>query len=555
MYSVSLIKTLLCGGKEIRIIIFQKTFYILILINIFILMSLFTHTNYFNIANYIYKTSINCFNNLDLSGTIDFNSWLFAFIVMLVVSLVSIYSRLYIEHYNNKKFLTLIMLFFFSILILSTRRSFLNLIVGWDGLGVSSIFLIIFYPNKITKYNSILTMFFNRLGDVALIYVLRKSMISCTKIYFIWSNIQYPTLLFLLICSFTKRAQFPLSSWLPAAISAPTPISAIVHSSTLVTAGIVIFQNINYFIVNICVIEFLNSICILRFLIGGALAIIEVDFKKIIAFSTMRQIRLILFFSSMGIILIGYAHILYHAIFKTILFVSSGLIFLIRYGKQIKNLIYSNNRIIIINLMSIARIYSIRGLIFCSSFFSKDLFLEIFCVKDIRFIFEISILGRILTLFYSNKLINSNKFKMRILKVKNYKKFNFMFLLLFLILILNAGKLTKFVLALDYQVIFNGLDSIILLSLFIIAIIINLKLEKSELVKISQNIFTIKDLFYSKMRILFKSNIVRASFYTDVIIFKKKNFSSNIQLIKENSFKAYDFILILIILIICCLKL
>lgn len=172
-------------------------------------------------------------------------------IVTAVTSVVVLYSGVYIEHYNNKKFLSLLFLFFRSMALLSMSDSLLVAIVGWDGLGISSIFLIIFYPNNRTLYNSLLTMFFNRLGDVVLILVLCHFLGGFGFFYFLGGQSSNWSLYFLgavLICGFSKRAQFPLSRWLPAAISAPTPISAIVHSSTLVTAGIFLLNKIRRFL-------------------------------------------------------------------------------------------------------------------------------------------------------------------------------------------------------------------------------------------------------------------------------------------------------------------
>lgn len=142
-----------------------------------------------------------------------------------------------------------------------------------------------FYPNNTTLYNSILTIFFNRIGDVLLILALRVSI----SMYTIDTTLINEGLLFfilLTICSFTKRAQFPLSSWLPAAISAPTPISAMVHSSTLVTAGVFVVITFYHCFNLYGLTKFILMSRSLTFLLGGFIANIEKDLKKIVAFST-----------------------------------------------------------------------------------------------------------------------------------------------------------------------------------------------------------------------------------------------------------------------------
>lgn len=218
----------------------------------------------------------------------------FIFVVGMVCSLVFNYSTFYLREYNNFKFFYLTFLFFSSMILLVTRNRIINIMLGWDMLGISSLCLIMFYPNKNTLFNSFLTLMYNRLGDVLLI-VTFCAMIS-SQVSFLSSlsvNPLYSCLL-IFLCTFTKRAQIPISSWLPAAISAPTPISAMVHSSTLVKAGIFLvfisldsFHHMNF-------IWFLLSISLLTFLRGGFLARIDLDFKKIVAFSTISQVSLIL---------------------------------------------------------------------------------------------------------------------------------------------------------------------------------------------------------------------------------------------------------------------
>ena len=175
----------------------------------------------------------------------------FFFIVFIVTSIVVLYRQVYMDHYNNKKFFFLTIAFFISIVILAGRSSGITFVLGWDGLGLSSLFLIMFYPGKIPLYNSFITFFFNRLGDCILILILAFFFYHLSTFFFFLCSPSFEVIIFfLLCCAFTKSAQFPLSSWLPAAMSAPTPISAIVHSSTLVTAGIYLIFNINFYLLS-----------------------------------------------------------------------------------------------------------------------------------------------------------------------------------------------------------------------------------------------------------------------------------------------------------------
>lgn len=131
----------------------------------------------------------------------------------------------------------------------------------------------------------------------------------------------------------TKRAQVPFSAWLPAAMAAPTPVSALVHSSTLVTAGVyVLFR---YFLVVQGLVEFLliaSSICTL--LIAGLGASFESDLKKIVALSTLRQLGVMLFRLSLGLADICFFHLITHAYFKALIFLCVGTIIYISCGVQ-----------------------------------------------------------------------------------------------------------------------------------------------------------------------------------------------------------------------------
>lgn len=363
---------------------------------------------------------------------------IFFFIVRSVVSLVSLFREFYIEHYNNKKFLFLKILFVTSIFVLVRSRGRLNLIMGWDWLGVSSLFLIIFYPNKLTLYNSYLTIIFNRLGDVILIFIFCLFLMSFHNFIFFFEPQSKLILILLIICAFTKRAQYPLSSWLPAAMAAPTPISAMVHSSTLVTAGLFILGNLSFYIS----LRKLNTIFLLasliRFLQGGAMAKVEIDFKKIVAFSTLSQIRIISFFFFLGLLILGIWHIVLHAFFKTALFCCCGAFFIInlsdQYFKKIRFFCNSNN---MTNLILFFSIFRITGLAFRRSFFSKDKVVEFLGVSSQSFFF-ILVLGRVLTLIYRRKILEILKKKVNVI---SFKKELFLFFVIFSLVTLFLGKL------------------------------------------------------------------------------------------------------------------
>merc|ERR1711973_449607 len=186
----------------------------------------------------------------------------------------------------------------------------------------------------------------------------------------------------ILVAAITKRAQLPFSSWLPAAIAAPTPVSALVHSSTLVTAGIYLLIRINLIIIEININYILLIIGIITIIMSGITAIIEIDIKKIIALSTLSQLGIIIIILGLGNPILSFFHLISHAFFKAILFICAGIIIhnikdyqdIRKIGFSFNNLNYSISIIIIANL-------SLCGLPFIRGFYSKDLIIEIIIIK------------------------------------------------------------------------------------------------------------------------------------------------------------------------------
>merc|ERR1712235_152859 len=194
---------------------------------------------------------------------------------------------------------------------------------------------------------------------------------------------------------------------LPAAIAAPTPVSALVHSSTLVTAGIYLLIRINLIIIEININYILLIIGIITIIMSRITAIIEIDIKKIIALSTSSQLGIIIIILGLGNPILSFFHLISHAFFKAILFICAGIIIhnikdyqdIRKIGFSFNNLNYSISIIIIANL-------SLCGLPFIRGFYSKDLIIEIIIIikgKNL-IIFFFLIIGTILTVLYSCRL-------------------------------------------------------------------------------------------------------------------------------------------------------
>jgi NADH-ubiquinone oxidoreductase chain 5 len=427
--------------KILEIIIFSKTTPFIFSLFLISMLILFNHYSFYSVSSFFSITLGDKILPFFFNLRWDTPSLIFVRMVCFVTTLVFFYSEVYIEFYNNKKFFFITLSFFLSMRILSTRGSLMNLMIGWDGLGISSLFLIIFYPNKITFFNSFLTFFFNRLGDVLFLIFFCFS-ISRYRVFFHLNEVKLSWVVFLFfLCLLTKSAQFPFSSWLPAAISAPTPISAMVHSSTLVTAGIFIFFKFFSIFSDFGIFYYVLIIRGVTFIMGGFLGSLEWDLKKIVAFSTMSQIRIILFFISTNACSIAFCHTFFHALFKTLLFCGCGVVFIWGYSDQLlKN--FSSKRISkSFLLFFLCRIYSMRGLIFSSSFYTKDLAIEFFLQEKFVFFFFILVLGRVFTILYSSKIFSSLRSFILLKNFFGFKASHFFFLFLFTFFGLTVRKL------------------------------------------------------------------------------------------------------------------
>jgi NADH-ubiquinone oxidoreductase chain 5 len=205
------------------------------------------------------------------------------------------------------------------------------------------------------------------------------------------------------LAGITKSAQIPFSAWLPAAMAAPTPVSALVHSSTLVTAGVYLLIRFHYLL---SLNNFLFFIGTFTIFISGLGANYETDLKKIIALSTLRQLGVIIITLSLGFYELSFFHLLRHALFKSLLFLCAGVfIHSVRDIQDIRFLGGLEHGCPIRSFYFTACSLSLCGFPFISGFYSKDSILENFIIiRDRLFILLIILVGTIFTVTYSVRL-------------------------------------------------------------------------------------------------------------------------------------------------------
>lgn len=335
-------------------------------------------------------------------------------VVFLISRIVIFYRWSYIyTDINKNRFLILVLLFVMSIIFIIISPNLIRILLGWDGLGLVSYCLVIYYQN-VKSYNAgILTILSNRVGDAAILIAIAWIInygswnFYFYQVYIKLDNYMYIIGILVILAGITKRAQIPFSSWLPAAMAAPTPVSALVHSSTLVTAGVYLLIRFRVLIENSILFKILIFLGILTIFISGLGANFEFDLKKIIALSTLRQLGLIITILGAGFINLAFFHLLTHAFFKRLLFLCAGV--LIHRFKDTQDIRGMGN---IIKFIPMVRTYfnianlALCGAPFLAGFYSKDLILEVIFLSNINIIrFFLCFFSTGLTVRYSFRLL------------------------------------------------------------------------------------------------------------------------------------------------------
>lgn len=357
--------------------------------------------------NYSYDFSVCIF--------MDYTSLIFSIVVCFITFNVVFFSKYYIK-VNHKVgyFILLMILFVVSMLLLINVSDIFILILGWDGLGIISFLLVVYYIDNKSIFSGLVTLLVNRLGDCFLIITIVLLSYSLpfsfrfTNTFF--SMRSFIIVFFLILGTITKSAIFPFSSWLPAAIAAPTPISALVHSSTLVTAGlylIIRFSNI----ITLCS-SFSTSLVFLGLytsLYAGLNALVEKDLKKLVALSTLSHLGFICSAIFLGSSYLAFFHLLSHALFKRLLFICVGEIILLHSHSQDSRYITSHySQGVSSSFLLIFSLYNLLGLPFMRGFYSKDYILEMSSYSSFSFfILLILYLNVILTFCYSLNIYKS----------------------------------------------------------------------------------------------------------------------------------------------------
>nr|YP_010528143.1 NADH dehydrogenase subunit 5 [Cimbex luteus]QPM99421.1 NADH dehydrogenase subunit 5 [Cimbex luteus]UXW64284.1 NADH dehydrogenase subunit 5 [Cimbex luteus] len=410
----------------------------------------------FILMDLVYFVEFNIMNlnscSIVMTVLFDWKSLFFLSTVLFISSFIMFYSKNYMSSdLMFNRFIMLMILFVFSMILLIISPNLISILLGWDGLGLISYCLVIYYQNLKSFNAGMITVLSNRIGDVALLMSIAWMLNfgSWNYIFYVdfLNNDKIMVLITILVvfASFTKSAQIPFSSWLPAAMAAPTPVSSLVHSSTLVTAGVYLlirFENLFY---NSNYKFWFLLISSLTMFMAGLSANFEFDLKKIIALSTLSQLGMMMSILFMGFKDLSFFHLLMHAFFKALLFMCAGI--LIHNMSDLQDVRMMGSICSQLPLISICFNFSnlaLCGFPFLSGFYSKDLILEMmFMLNFNMFIILILIISSMLTVSYTFRLIY---FSM----IGSFKMFSLN------LLSDSFSELNKSLLGLIFMVIFSG---------------------------------------------------------------------------------------------------
>jgi len=383
----------------------------------------------FLFVNFQYQYTVNLFDwisvgslQIPFSYQIDQLSLLMLLLITGVGTLIHIYSIGYMHHDENVgKFFSFLNLFVFSMLILVLGANFVILFIGWEGVGLCSYLLIGFW-NKNTSYNNAAKKAFiiNRVGDLGFL-------LGIFLMYLTFNSVQYAEVfqkaslgqfgtygvgvctaitLLLFVGAMGKSAQLPLYTWLPDAMAGPTPVSALIHAATMVTAGIYLVLRSNVlFTLAPQTLEVVGIIGLATALFAATIGLAQNDIKKVLAYSTVSQLGYM--FLALGVM--GYTssffHVLTHAFFKALLFLGAGSVIHAMSNEQDMRRMGGLRKALPITFLTmLIGCLAISGIPPFAGFFSKDEILS-HVYEHSKVMWAIGVFTSFLTAFYMFRLL------------------------------------------------------------------------------------------------------------------------------------------------------
>ncbi len=361
--------------------------------------------------------------SLNISWSFNFDSLTVSMLipVLVISSLVHVYSIGYMSHDpHNQRFFSYLSLFTFMMIILVTSDNFLLMFVGWEGVGVCSYLLVSFWYTRIAANQSSISAFLtNRVGDCFLTIGMFSMVwsfgnVDYSTVFSIAPVINHNTLTLIGIClligAMAKSSQIGLHVWLPMAMEGPTPVSALIHAATMVTAGVYLL------IRSSPLIEYSNTVLLICLWVGAIttifsslIGLFQQDIKKVIAYSTMSQLGMMVIAIGLSSYNLALFHLVNHAFYKGLLFLGAGsVIHAVSDNQDFRR--YGGLRIFLPLTYSVMLIASLSlvAFPFMTGFYSKDFIIESaygqFYISSI-IVYWISTIAAMFTTLYSVKVL------------------------------------------------------------------------------------------------------------------------------------------------------
>lgn len=359
----------------------------------------------------------------DIHFVMDELSVILCLMVTGIGSAIAFFSIGYMDHEEKVgKFFAFFALFAFSMLLLVIGENFLVLFMGWEGVGLSSYLLIGFwYEHTINGKAAKKAFIANRVGDFGVILGMIGYALIFNTVSF--RELQHPDLaviaanknllivssLLLVLGATAKSAQIPLFIWLPDAMMGPTPVSALMHAATMVTAGIFLLCRVSNIIVHLSVVmDVIAWIGALTSLLAALIAITQTDIKKILAYSTMSQLGYMVLACGLGAFSTGMFHVFTHAFFKALLFLcAASVIYGCHHEQNIFKMGGLKKKMPVTFWTFFVGFLAIAGIPGFSGFFSKDEILSMAFTNPGNgiYLYSIGLLSALLTAFYMTRML------------------------------------------------------------------------------------------------------------------------------------------------------
>src|SRR6476660_518924 len=369
-----------------------------------------TIVNYYNFIN------VESFK-IPFAFQIDQLSILFLLIITGVGFLIHVYSTSYMHGETTQHFgryFSYLNLFVFSMLLLVMGANYVIMFIGWEGVGLCS-YLLIGYWFKNTEYNKAANKAFimNRIGDlgflIAIFWIISKvgttnfSDVFANTNSFSPSEITIITLL-LFVGATGKSAQIPLYTWLPDAMAGPTPVSALIHAATMVTAGIYMIARSNaLYSLSELSMNVIAMVGLATSILAATIALKQNDIKKVLAYSTVSQLGYMFLALGVGAYSTGVFHVMTHAFFKALLFLAAGSVIHAIGGEQDIRKMGGLNRLRVTSITFLIGCIAIAGIPPFSGFFSKDAIL-LAAFEHNKILYGVALFGAMLTAYYMFRL-------------------------------------------------------------------------------------------------------------------------------------------------------